>query len=202
MVAHSALTGAELHEPKGVAAATAKTVYVADGAGSGSWTTLNYQTVPSGSLIGFANAVVTSQITGSTILPFDDTIPQNTEGFEVITCSYTPKASGNKLLISAKTHMHTDNVGANYIISGALFKDSDASALAAISMLTLSDSGVGGLLSLDHVFTTTGTSSITFKLRVGAQAAINVYVNGLDLGGGRVFGGVSSTTMTIQEIKA
>ncbi len=36
-VAHSTLTGANLHEPKGVASATAGTIYVADGAGSGSW---------------------------------------------------------------------------------------------------------------------------------------------------------------------
>jgi hypothetical protein len=34
---HSTLTGADLHEPKGVAAATAGDVYIADGAGSGSW---------------------------------------------------------------------------------------------------------------------------------------------------------------------
>jgi len=39
-VAHSALTGASLHEPKGVAAATSGQVYVADGAASGAWTTV------------------------------------------------------------------------------------------------------------------------------------------------------------------
>lgn len=37
MVAHSTLTGADLHEPKGVASASAGTVYVANGAGSGVW---------------------------------------------------------------------------------------------------------------------------------------------------------------------
>lgn len=37
---HSALTGSNLHESKGVAAATANTVYVADGVGSGAWSTL------------------------------------------------------------------------------------------------------------------------------------------------------------------
>ncbi len=40
-VAHSALTGSNLHEPKGVASASANTVYVADGAGSGAWTDVN-----------------------------------------------------------------------------------------------------------------------------------------------------------------
>lgn len=38
MSVHSTLTGADLHEPKGVAAASADKVYVSDGAGSGSWT--------------------------------------------------------------------------------------------------------------------------------------------------------------------
>lgn len=37
MPLHSALTGSDLHEPKGVAAANAHEVYQATGAGSGSW---------------------------------------------------------------------------------------------------------------------------------------------------------------------
>jgi hypothetical protein len=34
---HASLTGAQLHEPKGVETADAGTVYVADGGGSGAW---------------------------------------------------------------------------------------------------------------------------------------------------------------------
>lgn len=37
---HSTLTGTSLHEPKGVAAASANTSYIANGSGSGSWTTV------------------------------------------------------------------------------------------------------------------------------------------------------------------
>lgn len=36
-IQHSALTGGEIHEPKGADTATVDTVYVSDGAGSGSW---------------------------------------------------------------------------------------------------------------------------------------------------------------------
>lgn len=36
-VAHSTLTGADLHEPKGVETAGAGTAYLADGVGSGTW---------------------------------------------------------------------------------------------------------------------------------------------------------------------
>ena len=39
-VDHVDLTGTDLHEPKGVAAATADQVYVSDGLGSGAWTDL------------------------------------------------------------------------------------------------------------------------------------------------------------------
>lgn len=35
---HAALTGAELHEPKGAAGASSNETYVADGLGSGNWT--------------------------------------------------------------------------------------------------------------------------------------------------------------------
>lgn len=38
MASHSSLTGSELHEPKGVASANSGEAYLADGAGSGSWT--------------------------------------------------------------------------------------------------------------------------------------------------------------------
>lgn len=40
-VAHASLTGANLHEPKGVATAAINTIYIADGAGSGTWTLYN-----------------------------------------------------------------------------------------------------------------------------------------------------------------
>src|ERR1051325_1704792 len=45
MALHKDLTGADLHEPKGVAAAAANNVYVADGAGSGTWKKLTLSTL-------------------------------------------------------------------------------------------------------------------------------------------------------------
>lgn len=41
-IEHDAIPNAELHEPKGVSAATSGQVYVANGSGSGVWTTKNY----------------------------------------------------------------------------------------------------------------------------------------------------------------
>lgn len=41
MASHKNLTGLDLHEPKGVATASINTVYLADGGGSGTWTSKN-----------------------------------------------------------------------------------------------------------------------------------------------------------------
>ena len=47
-VEHSTLTGASLHEPKGVAAASSGQVYVANGAGTGVWTSISTSINPFG----------------------------------------------------------------------------------------------------------------------------------------------------------
>ena len=67
MPLHSALTGADLHEPKGIAAAAADKVYVSDGAGTGVWRNTPYA----------ISAVIADVSTASTIyipVPFAGTV--------------------------------------------------------------------------------------------------------------------------------
>ena len=72
-IQHSTITDPQIHEPKGVAAADAKTVYVADGAGSGSWQPLKqtgwgyYTDNGSGQVVG-TTAVKLSINANTTIL--------------------------------------------------------------------------------------------------------------------------------------
>lgn len=54
-VSHNALTGTELHEPKGIATATLGDVYVANGSGSGTWS------VPGGAVYG--EMAITNNVT-------------------------------------------------------------------------------------------------------------------------------------------
>ena len=49
-VNHKDLTGASLHEPKGVAAASAHTVYVANGSGSGTWEKVDKDSINTSSI--------------------------------------------------------------------------------------------------------------------------------------------------------
>jgi len=68
-VSHASLTGAELHEPKGADSATLGTVYVADGAGSGSWQSIGTSAF-TGQIADFAAPVAPSgwlECDGSTI---------------------------------------------------------------------------------------------------------------------------------------
>lgn len=59
-VSHKDLTGADLHEPKGAATAASGTVYVANGSGSGAWTTLAALTGTVGKVEMFATPVLPS----------------------------------------------------------------------------------------------------------------------------------------------
>lgn len=59
-VSHASLTGADLHEPKGAASAASGTVYVSNGSGSGSWTTLSVLTGDIGELKSFITPLVPS----------------------------------------------------------------------------------------------------------------------------------------------
>lgn len=51
MAEHKDLTGSNLHEPKGVATASNNTVYVADGAGSGSWSKVGVNSIDNTSIL-------------------------------------------------------------------------------------------------------------------------------------------------------
>lgn len=56
MALHKDLPDSELHEPKGVASASAGTVYIADGSGSGSWSTPLSKQVLQAAIVDISNA--------------------------------------------------------------------------------------------------------------------------------------------------
>lgn len=131
----------------------------------------------------------------STVIPFDDSIPQNTEGAEILTVSITPKSASNRILISA-TVQASGTVGFPGTI--ALFQDSTANALAAACHQPYATDAHFSV-SLQHEMAAGTTGSITFKLRVGPNSGGGVFnVNGS--GGARKFGGVSMTSLVVTEM--
>ena len=132
---------------------------------------------------------------GTTTIPDDDTIPQNTEGDEWNTLAITPTSATNKLLINVVLHGQGSSSDTTNFC--ALFQDTTAGALAATQLRT--DSNARQNFCFTHYMTAGTTSSTTFKVRIGGQAG-TMTINGHS-STARVLGGVLSSTITITEIE-
>jgi hypothetical protein len=132
----------------------------------------------------------------TTTIAFDNSIPQNTEGTEILTAAITPKNASSTLRIRAELQMGSDTLGAMLI--GALFVDSTADALRAVSQRSDSTDSTQ-TLSMEYQVSAASTSARTYKIRVGADSG-TWYTNGN--GTSRKFGGVSACTLTVEEIDA
>lgn len=169
-------------------------------AANDAWITLFPLALGPGKVVQVVNTSSSALGSGiTTQIPFDDTIPQNTEGGEVLTRAITPSNASNLLKIEVRIQFGQSAAGDAAI---ALFQDSTASALKANSVNYNGDSnGIHGVFVLEHWMVAGTTSSTTFKARIGPCNATTVYMNGVP-GGTRVFGGVAGSSITITEIAA
>lgn len=126
---------------------------------------------------------------------FDDTIPQSTEGFEVMTCSITPTSSTNKLKIEVTCFVSNSLTGDQTV---ALFQDSTADALATAQDASGNAAKVAAI-TFTHWMTAGTTSSTTFKVRAGASGGTTTF-NGES--GSRGAGGSMASSITITEYAA
>jgi len=159
-VEHNAMTGSSLHEPKGVASASVGKVYVADGAGSGTWEKVT------------ASSIDTSTIKNLNLIPITYTFTDiSTASSQWVT---TPLA-GNIQGISSV--LHGAITGADATISfeiggvavtsgnltitqaGSAAGDVDTSTPSALNILTanqaieiISDGGSTGAVNLTVTF--------------------------------------------------
>lgn len=132
---------------------------------------------------------------GGTAIPYDNTIPQNTEGDQFMSLAITPKSATSLLKIDVITIL---NSNATKTLVSALFQDSTASALAC-SASSVSNTFFS-VQSFSHYMTSGTTSSTTFKVRCGCEAGGNTYFNGAPAGA--LYGGVLSSSITITEYSA
>jgi len=198
MATHASLTGAELHEPKGVESATAGEVYVANGSGSGVWDLIDYRTVPAGWIVGTAFTKSNTEGTYTTTIPLDDTIPRNTEGTEVLNLAYTPKTSTSLLRIQASIFCNSGDF--NYPMIGALFKDSDASALyTTIKPISYATYKEPTPMLFDFYEVSGSTSARTYKIRIGTEAGVTFGFN--KSYNTQYFGNTIYSLLSITEIK-
>ena len=127
-------------------------------------------------------------------MPLDDTIPQKTEGTEVMTQAITPKKATNFLRIDVVAHVSADN-DINVVL--AVFRDDTANAVSAVSQ---NSGGTDGsmTISMTAFFQPASTTLTTFKVRIGTSDGSGADFNGNN--GSRLFAGVSSSSLLITEV--
>ncbi len=131
--------------------------------------------------------------TSNNVLPFDGTIPQNTEGDEITTVVITPTNAANKLQIRAILHGESNNTGA---IGAALFKDATVGAFKAGWSSDTNDHMQNVVIETEIV--AGGTSAITFRLRGGSSA--NTFAHCGRVSAGQIGGGTLKSILVVTEL--
>jgi hypothetical protein len=110
-------------------------------------------------------------------IPFDDTLPQITEGNHstALECSITPLSSGNKIEVDALINLGALNP-TNMTL--ALFKNSATDAVASYP-LQIADNGNGvNLFPIRYRTSVSNTDPIQFSFRAGHNVPREIFLNG------------------------
>lgn len=132
--------------------------------------------------------------TGTATIPKDDSIPQDTEGTQFMSLSFTPVSAASTLLIEACIYI-SNSLAAQPTIA-ALFLSGTADAIGVGHMLN-SNAAQPTLITLSAKIASGSTSAKTFTVRAGSSAAATVTFNGAS--GARLFGGVFSSFIKVTE---
>ena len=131
------------------------------------------------------------------VIPVDNTIPQSDEGSEILSTTFTPTSTSNKLEIEFDGFLMAELQGAGMAL--ALFENG-----TCVGARWFSQSTSGATSSrIGFQITPSSTSSTTYSLRfgVGASGVGKVYVN-RQSNFQATLGGLQEYSMTIQEVKA
>ena len=150
-----------------------------------------------GGIVQVVNTQTGALAQGTTQIPFDDTIPQITEGFEVMTRTITPKFATSKLLINVVTHLSADQ---NSLPVTALFEGTTADAIACSFSHQYGLADYPKVHNFNHFMTAGTTSQLTFRVRIGMNQSGDVTFNGRNESRRR--GGTLASSITIMEISA
>lgn len=128
----------------------------------------------------------------STVIPYDNSIPQISEGKEFTTISFTPISASSTLVIECLVYA---GISATSQVAIALFVDATANALAAGAARVDGTQIVA--LPLTYKVASGSTSSRTYRLRYGPSAG-TAYINGASIGA--LYNGVMTSGIRVTEI--
>jgi len=163
---------------------------------SGVTGTLSQANAPVGSVVASYTATYSTNADLTTQIPVDDTIPQNTEGTQILSVTLTPQSTTNKLRI------RWNGMGSISVLDPivwAMFSSASGNALVA-GVVNPPAANFLEMINGEFEYTPGSTSSVTISIRVGPGAAVTVRMNGNT--SQRYFGGAANCFLVVEEIKA
>jgi len=152
--------------------------------------------VPIGSVIQTVSATPYTANANLGVIPNDDTIPQITEGTQILTLNISPQFSTSQIRLTFSGFGAVDTLGNT--LSAALFRAGTTDCLQATTAL-MAIAGQRANLPLNWVDSPATTSSVTYSIRAGPDGGVGRMNGGAS---SRVFGGKAACTLVAQEIKA
>jgi hypothetical protein len=149
-----------------------------------------------GDTVQVRRSAVTGVVSCATTMPWDNSIPQNTEGDQVMSQAITPTSSVNKLRIDVNGQWNASNI---VTVSIALFQDTTANALTAMS------ARLGGTnwpmdMCMTYFMQSATTSATTFKVRCGPDGGGPTAYMNAQSGGTGLFNGTCNSYIEVTEI--
>lgn len=176
-------------------------------AGSGSQEALTAAQVrdnflPAGSMIDSVRGVYTANADITAGIPADDTIPQISEGAEIISVTLTPKSNTSKFRMRFTGQTTATGGPASTIAAifagptGAVPADARGAILDLIDTASFTN-----ILNLECEYTPGSTSQQTISVRVGVTTGSGHTMRMNGNTSTRRFGGASAATLVVEEIK-
>ena len=162
----------------------------------GEITAAKFATGVGGKIVQVVHVQAGARASGTTAIPFDDTIPQKTEGDEIMTLAITPTHASNILQIEWICHLSCSAV--NEMMVAALFQDTTTAALSSALHLNELANGIVNVVGIFRKAAGT-TSETTFKIRVGGGSGTTVTNASASTA---VMSGTLCSSITITEILA
>lgn len=153
--------------------------------------------MPGRVMVDSAYAQYTGDAGFTGVILLDSTVPQITEGDQIVALSYTPKAAGNRLRIRYRSGASCTNL--NNVVA-ALFVGSGANAVAATAV-TNTVAAYLHQITLETEVPAAGASAVTIQVRMGVSNAGGTYSPVNQAGSGAVLGaGIAQATLVVEEL--
>ena len=163
-----------------------------DGSGNLDWVAAG-----GGKVAQVVQAQTTSVITTTSSITHDTSIPQISEGVEVLSLAITPTNASSVLYIFVDLMVGTAGGGVGTIMG--LFKDSTADAIEAKIVNTGQVNNVQADAKFIHKISAGSTSAQTFTVRIGCGGSGTTSINSYDASS-TTLGGVMKSSVMIMEV--